>query len=356
MGDVLAVFLVSLISFGMFFFNVPYWTGQEMGDLAKNGFYRLGYVILSTTGWSIYKALETINKSVDRLFKIKEGGTVHAIINLLLYIVAVYGLCQLYDFTMSSVIGGDVDELHIADSSAYSRYSDLLLFWGILNNFGEVNSIGSFVTALRESIWSIVVFVVGTVMFFSVMYGLLMHKLQEIHLIERYGGSSPLVKMLKYEPEKRTLSSLPKQIIASILDFCNKLSILRNFKIFGVQIAFIAILAVYSIAKTVSGESADFGGLAADLLDESGIVSTIGSFIISFILGKLVVLVGRVVGMFMPQIIQEPLHRVSSSCNQKVEVIKEKRREWSVRCDSVYARTLSRFETRFVRVQEMHLD
>lgn len=356
MGDFVAIFVISLISFGLFFFNVPYWTGQEMGDLAKNGFYRLAYVILSTIGWTIYKALETINSFVDRLFKIKPGSSVHATINLLLYIVAVFSLCQIYDFTMSSVIGGEVDELHIADSSSYSRYSDLLLFWGILNNFGDVNSVGSFFVALHDSIWSIVVFIVGTVMFFSIMYGLLMHKLQEIHLIDRYSGDGTLAQMMNYEPEKLSLSCLPKQIVASILDFCNKLSILRNFKIFGVQIAFIVILAIYSGVKTISGESADFGGLAADLLDESGIVSTIGSFVISFVLGKLVVVVGRAASVFVPQAIRDPVRRVSVACNQKVETIKEKRREWSARCDSVYARTLSRFETRFVRVQEMHLD
>lgn len=353
--NVILMFVATLIAFFLFYFNVPYWTGKEMRDVAKNGLYRCFYMILSSIGWYIYKGIESLNRKLDNILRIRHDGVMHAVINLLIYIGVVFIMSNTYDYIMESVIGGEVNELKVMDSGSYARLSDLLLFWGILNNFTDVNSLSSFWVAIRESISSIVIFIIGTIMFFSVMFGLLSQKVQELCLIERVSHGGSLEEILNYEPESLSIKTLPKQILASVLDFCNKLSLVRNLKLLGVQFTFCVIVVCYSVMKTISGEIPDFYGIALDLLDETGVVATIGSFVISFVVAKGVAIVGKLLGKFLPVIIQEKLHQLSDRGNQLVQAIKERRDAWSSEFDEVYRRT-QQWRGVFVPVKEMHLD
>lgn len=355
MGNFVLMCIVALATFVFFYFNVPYWTGKEMHDVAKNGIYRCFYMLCSSLGWYQYKALERINNKVDRLLRVQPGGVAHSVLNLLIYMGVVFALSSLYDTGMGAAIGGEVNELKIMDSDSYAKLSDLLLFWGILNNFTEVTSIGEFFVALHNSLFNIVVFVVGTIIFFSIMFGLLSQKVQELCLVERFIPGSSLASLLNYEPEAVAISHLPKQIMASIVDFCNKLSIMRNLEILGVQITFCVLLASYSLMKTVLGEQPDTHGLLLDLLDESGVVSTIGSFIISFIFAKCVAVVGRICNRFLPESVSSRLHQLSVRGNEMVDTLKQKRDKWSSEFDSVYQRT-QKWRGVYTPVREMHLD
>lgn len=354
----LVLFLVTWLSFFLFFFNVPYWTGNEMGEVARNGVYRLFYTFCSNIGWVVYKAIERVSNAVDKVLRIRPGSVAHTVINLLFYIGAVYVFSQGYDFLMSSVIGGEVSELKIADESSYSKLSDLLLYWQILNNFTEVHSVGTFFLALKDSFFGIVTFICGTIVFFSAMYGLLVQKTQELCLVEKLSHSGIIKELLEYEEETPSLRTLPKQIVASVVKFFNKLSVLRNFKFFGVQIAFCVILLAYSLVKTILGEQADFQELALDFLDESDIINVLVSFAISFIGAKVAVVMGRLVHRFLPRSVQEKLHTVSVHCNTVVSAIRQKRNEWSLKFDAVYQRTqcAAKWSGTSEDVNKMHLD
>lgn len=356
MSTILVIFVLSALSFNLFFFNVPYWTGKEMGDVAHNGFYRLAYVLMSTLGWEIYKLVETFNNFIVTVLHMKKGGTLHAIINAAIYAGIVLALTSGYDSVMSVAIGGEVDNIDLANLDSYAKYSDLLLLWGILNNFVEVKSIGDFFEAVIESFSAIVFFIVGTIIFFSIMYGMLMHKLKEVHLVQRFAGNTPVVGLLEDEDDSLNIKSLPRKIASSVVNFCDELSILRNFKIRGVQIAFFAVLLGYSVVETMRGEVPDVKAFLLDLLDETGIVSTFGSFVISFVIAKIVALIGRFLYTFVPEPIGIRISDASAVCRAKSEQIKEKRRQWSEKVDAIYASTLSGFEGKVRQVQRITLE
>lgn len=356
MGTFLLVLILSVLSFNLFFFNVPYWTGKEMGDVAHNGFYRLAYVLVSTVGWEIYKIIETFNNFIVGKLKIPKGGTIHAVINTVIYAAIVLTATTGYDAVMSIAIGGEVDEIDLANLDSYSKYSDLLLLWRILNNFVSIKSPGDFFEAVQKSAGGIVFFIVGTIVFFSIMYGLLMHKLKEIHLVQRFAGDTYIGRLLEEQENFTSIKYLPRNIASSFAGFCDELSILRNFKIRGVQFAFLAVLAVYSTVVTLVGDAPSLNAFLLDLLDETGIVTTIGSFIISYIFAKITSIVGRFLYTFVPAPIGERITDVSVACKVKSEKIKEKRRQWSEKMDAIYASTLSEFEGRVRKIQRITLE
>ena len=49
--EFLLCFFVTAVSFFLFYFNAPYWTGKGMLDVAKNGVYRFIYTVASTLGF-----------------------------------------------------------------------------------------------------------------------------------------------------------------------------------------------------------------------------------------------------------------------------------------------------------------
>lgn len=351
MANFVSIYLVAVVTFFAFFFSVPYWTGSEMQDVSKNGVYRWLYYKCSSLGNLMYRGIETVNNKIDRAAKLKPGGTAHTCVNLLFYVVAVFAMNTLYDSLMSSFVSGEFDELKVDLSSSYSRFQEVMLVWGIMNNFHEVTGVGSFFAALRQSIGGITAFVIGTMIFFSVMYGLLEQKVIELKLAERIRWQSKLEDENHDGVADFSVKNLWLSVTGNAQEFLDKIAVLRNFKVVGVVIAFLGVTAVYSLVMAVCGEVADFQGLLLDLLDESDIMNSIGSFVIGFIYAKVVVVLGRAVYRVMPSQVRSAIDSASRKGNDAVAAIKEKRNLWSAKMDSLYQRT-----TKDYTLHRLHLD
>ena len=357
--DMLVVFVVTWLSTMLFYFNLPYGNSCEMSELVQNGVYRWIFQKISGIGYLLYKLIEKITAGITRFCKFEEGGQEHSIINCGAYIGAVWALTSFHEACIQLAVSYEAAEWKFTQGTLWGYITDLRYYWEIMNNFQEIKSIGDFFGALGDTLFAITMFILFTIIHFAIMYGLLSQKVKELNLVEKLTKSETVLSLLDYEPEKLSFRNLPKKLLSNFLDFFNSMGILRNFAFAGVQIAFILGLLVYSFLKARKGDLPEVTDLLMSLLDETNIISTIMSFLISFICGKIVAVAGRFVYKFAPEPVRDRLHSVSILCKERVRYVQEKRDAWSARCDSIFQKTEAIFASKVRNsgdVQRMTLD
>lgn len=358
MENIIPVICVNLLTFWLFYFNVPYSTGNELQEVSRNGVYRVIFCACSAVGFWLYKGIERLNNFIVFKLHLREAGSLHVLINVILYTVALGALTIGYDEVVSTAVG-DIEgaELQLDLGDSYSKFSNLILWWAIINNFEEVTSVGTFFTALKSSLLGILGFVLFTLVFFSFIYGLLHQKVKQLNIVSRFFSNTAVSRLIGTDQTPERICEIPKAALASFVDFVEDWGTLRNFKNLGALFGFCALIVAYSVVRAVGGETADFKGLLVDLLDESGIITVVGSFVISFVCAKLVTLVGRFASKVLPTPIREKLSALSRRGNQVVETVRDKRDAWSAKFDRLFTMTGGPNRRRHsVGIPELHFE
>lgn len=302
-------------------------TGKELMDACYNGWYKRLYYSMTGVGRALYIAIEKITSVI-----FPTHGCLFLVANLACYAKIVTLLCTGYDSVLSSVIGGEVEEWHLADGSSFSRLSDLLLFKHIFDNLLEVDSVESIFFTGLECLFACVVFVVMSIAFFAMMYGLLEFKLHEFNIVELMFGRS----LLDWEPEYKSILELPKALLSGIVDFINQFSLLRNLKHLPASVVVIAyfIVSSYRLAKT--GATPDWNTFMLDLLDETNIINVLGSFGISYFALRTTEAAASAVVHTLPEETQRKIHEKSEHYKKVVAEIRKQREEYARTEDHSY--------------------
>lgn len=344
------LFIVSALTFYLFFFNVPLWTAREMGELASNGVYKFVFTAIGTVGDGIYKFVETVTNAITSTLHLRKHGRLAALINLFLFMFAIV-LCQsVYEYILSSALNAESADLHFANETFYNAYLDIQLFYGLARNVAGAEGFKSLGDAIGSFIFGFVIYVGITLAYFAVLFSLLTNKCQDLNLVDKYLSWTPVYKLMNFEPDKQKLSSIPRKLASDALGFVNDLTMIVNFKIPGVQFMFCTLLGIYSVVRAFLGERADASDLVASLMDVTNVMDTIVSFIIGFVIAKMGAILGRMVYRVLPENVQSILHNLSTVAGNMSDNIRLKRRKWAKQHDSVWPN----YEP--VKVRKMVLD
>lgn len=321
-----------------------------MLDVTKNGIYRFVYIVASNIGFWLYQAIESITNQIIKALKWKPAGLKHGVINLFLYIGSIFCLTYLYEYTMSYILGAGNTNFQFTETDSYSRLCNIFILLKVFQKFGPVDSIATFFTILWNTLESISFYIIGTILHFSVLYGLLAQKLLELHPIQLTGSKS-LCALLDYGAEDSTSTNVLKQLLAAVLGFIDQVSLFINFKVLSVLLAFFLIFAGYSGVQVWRGDEANWKDLLFEIIDQTGIITILGSFLISFLVAKVVELVCLLINNLLPNSVQSRLKWLSEKGNQTVANIQEIRKTWARKHDCMYT-----WELRNEYVRKINLD
>ena len=292
LADFLKTFLVTAVMFFLFFYSAPYWTGAEMENLMRNGVYRAFYVLCSKLGYWAYQLIELVSAKICSRIEEKRRRAgpsllIYTLLSLCLLAGSIMGLNQLYEhlFKEMFAVGGGITVSN--EHTFLSRFSDLLTFLG-------------FFRAVGRALLMCAAYLLGTMVFFSFLYGLLRQK-----VVPLKGGGSDADA-----PLSGGAKPLLEQCVDSVKDAVGNICYLRYFKVPGTLPPFLLIVAAYSLIQTWLGRNAEAGALLMDIVESTGVIDLVINFIIELILGKLLYCICIPIYRALPQGMLRPLRQL----------------------------------------------
>lgn len=341
MLGLIVLVVLNCLSFLLFFFTVPYWTGREMRDVTKNGVYRLVYVGISTAGFRFYQLVELISTFLTKRIKSRWfKTTVHAVVNLLMYVGIIYAAGVLYENICVAITGIEDFSIEFQDKGLIYFAQNAFTYKMMFQAFRDTHETLGLAKAAAFTLVRAGAYIVWTIFYFTFVYGVLKQKMIELHIIKKRGDKSWLGKYMSYESEEVSLDSLRKQCLAGLAEFVDKISIFMNFMLWRVRVLFVlAILMYYSVTSYKGGNVRDTAGtvwgLLVNIADEANLIVTVQSFIVSFLVSKVFVYLGRFIFQFLPELMQKAILASSAKANEAVEAIEKRREDWAAKYDAL---------------------
>ena len=342
MADIMLTFILTILSFGLFFFSTPYWTGAGMEDAISNGLYRVIYYRVSGIGFQMYKLIEHISNKVAQRIKRPPNGTFRILLNTLLYIAMVYFGTKGYEFVMISVIGNEIGVFNTDMGSTYAKYENAKILLLFADYFADITSVRSFFYSLREAFIGMLIYIAGTMIFFSVMYGMLEHKVKKLFALgDRQSDCAG---------EAKSLREIPRSICAKMVDFIDNITLFLNFKQFSVCFVFLLAAFAYSVILVYKGTFPELKSFLMNLLDEIGVFEVLIGFGINLAATWLAGVLCVFIYQILPIPIQNAIDKVSEQGKATVREIRKEREHIARKIDSLYSACHRE------SIHKMHLD
>lgn len=336
-------FLSLTASFFLFFFNVPYWTGQDMADMSQSGIWRAPFRFLSHIGFGFFKLYRTaVGRLPDICFSRYHGYNelkkkrvwqdIMGLVDILCSAGVLFLLTTGYSWFMDSLFPTGVDTLAGGnDGSLLGKISEAVVFLRVTAGFKAEG--GTILSAAADTVAAVVQYTVINTLFFSILFGFL----QE--LLEKRPFWDLMAKRLNIRPataqkgEAISPKSLPGQLKKAVVDFFNKTAVHVSFDNSASLMLFLLVLLVYSFVMTWLGKN-DLGPLdmARQVLETIGVVQIVASFLVTYLLGKLSEKAANAIVSVLPQGMQDAIHAASAKGNEWVKREDERRHAWAERC------------------------
>ena len=341
MLNTVLLFVVNYISFWLFFFTVPYMTGKEIVELSQHGLYKGVVTGCTNLGHAIYRAVEESCRLIARALDFHPHSMFYSLLNVMLYIVVVTFLNGCYNTTMAFVINYEPEEFKWIADTSYSKLSDILLVCNIVGQFLHIESFWQIFPATLKSIGSVLFFLFLTVLHFCVMTGLLEYKVEELHPLTKEGAPNRerMQAALSKEFDLSVGISWVGKAAQGVMQFIDDAVRMRNYQVAGCGRWFAACVLCWSLVQNASGASPDFGTLLLDVLDESELLNTFMSFLLSAVLAKGTLKTCKAVYDRMPAPAQARVDKFEEECVKVVYTVREKRTTWARKMDGVYTKT-----------------
>lgn len=339
---ILGIFLCSTISFFVLFFTTPYTTGIQLREISKNGIYQWIYMILSGLGNILYMLLECSTNLISSVLKKERNSCSVILINSLLYVGAIFLITQSYAWIISNIINPDVSSLTIGGKSSYDRLSDSLIVFQLFRAYASANSI---LDALKITVTICLLYYCVTVVFFSIMYGLMSQKIYEFQFISKYCTEEQRGYLLDFEANSLDIRQLPHSLLTEACNFVDSISSIKNFQIPGSKGVFLVLILLFSTVQYVLNQigliefDITVHGLIFELVESAGILNILLSFLVTCIFTKCLCLFNYFIYKISPPNVQETITTLSHRAAEAAAQIKEKRNNWSDDHDAVWLET-----------------
>lgn len=328
-------------------FYASYKDSSDMQDLADNGVWRLTYRVASTLGFLLYKvermlwkfgmflleipikfALSKNTNEVSEAFiSIRRNSKVYQAVAMLWSAFLSYQALQIilsvYDMFLGflfQVDGVDTIAKFMVDNSSYQLFNSITALFNII---ASITGIVSFFVIIVK----ILIFIGFHILFFSVLFGFLEHRVRVYDLSEPF-------KQLKMKslPEN---SGTAVKFVAMIKNWWyettadNPVLLPMTYRIGNVGIGFGCYLLGILISFGSNILDSNWGDIVFGLLDAVDLVNIIMSFIIAWVMAKGIAMIGREAGKYLPEDVQNKLHEFAEKCKEFEHKIKTSRDAWA---------------------------
>lgn len=340
--SILAIFLCTTISFYVLFFTTPYTTGIQLREVSKNGIYQWTYMVLSGIGYIEYMFLESITNFISLSLRRDRNSRSVVLINSLLYIGTIFLMTQIYESAIDSMISPDVGGLNVGGNTSYDRLNDTLTIFQLFRAYAATDSIWG---ALTTTVITCLLYYVATVVFFSIMYGLMSQKIYEFQLISKHCTEDQIAYLLDFEADSLNIRQIPHRLLTEACNFVDSIASIKNFQICGLKCLFLVLILLFSIAKYMLIQfglmelDITFQGLIADLIESAGTLNILLSFLITWLFTVCLCVFNRLLYKILPPSAQETITKLSTNATKAAAQIKEKRNAWSDKHDAVWLET-----------------
>ncbi len=334
----IAFFLSLAASFFLFFFNVPYWTGQDMADMSESGIWRACFRFLSFMGFGCFKLYRTIvGKILDTCLPrsqkhaVKENirHGIEGLVDVLCSAGVLFLLISGYNRLMDGLFPAGVDALaEGSDGTLLGKLSQAVVFLRVAVKFEAENG-GGIVMAAAGTVIAAVQYVAINTLFFSILFGFLQNLLVKMPFFDLMAEKLNIRPAAEREGGIDS-QSLPGRLGKATVDFFNKTTV-HTFAYNPVSLAlFLLALLAYSFVMTWLGKN-ELGPLdvAWQVLDAIGVVRIAASFFVTWLAAKLGEKAATAVVNVLPQGIQDAIHDASARGNEWVKREDARRRAWA---------------------------
>lgn len=333
------------ISFFLFFFNVPYWTGRDMADMSKSGIWRAFFRFLSFLGYGLHKVYMHVAGWILDLplrFLARRGiGEKNRIwyglvgfVDALCSAGTLFLLIGAYNSFMNGLFPAGVDTLAGGnDGSLLGKLSEAVVFLRVVSDLkGMGEGVGGVVAAVVVTLVAVVLYVVINTLFFSTLFGFLRELLEERpfwELAKEKLNIAP-APAVEREEEMSAAQRLLKQLKEAVEGFFNKTTVHRFMYDPVSLLLFLLALLVYSVVMTRLGKNnVGLMDVVKQVLDSIGVVQIIASFLVTYLVGKLTEKTAKSVVKVLPQGVQNAIHSVSAKGNVWADAEDAKRHLWA---------------------------
>lgn len=339
-------FFTLAVSFFLFFFNVPYWTGRDMADMSKSGIWRAFFRFLSFLGYGLHRLyLHIAGWILDiplNLFwrdrEIREDSPffrgIVGFVDLLCSAATLFLLITFYNGFMDSMFPADIGALAGgSDGSLLGNLQETVLFLRVVSELkGVGKGVGPTVAAVVVTLVAVVLFVVINTLFFSILFGFLREHLEERPFLTLAKEKLNISSAPPTEPdgEQPPTQRLLRQLRKATAEFFNKTTVHYGVYEPVALVLFLLSLLIYSVVMTRLGKN-DMGpwDVVKQVLDSIGVVQIVSSFLVTYLAGKVSEKAAKSVVKVLPQGVQNVIHAASAKGNAWADKEDAKRHLWS---------------------------
>ena len=174
-------FLSLTASFFLFFFNVPYWTGQDMADMSKSGIWRAPFRFLSRIGFGCFKLYKIVVKKISdaclsRLRGHREiekdvWSGIEGLLDVSCSAGVLFLLISGYNCFMDGLFPAGVDILAEGnDGSLLGKLSEAVVFLRVAADLKAGDADGTILTAAVRTAIAMAQYVAINTLFFSILF------------------------------------------------------------------------------------------------------------------------------------------------------------------------------------------
>lgn len=201
--EIIAVFLATSLSFFLFYFSVPYWTGNGMAELSPSGIWRAFYRFLSKIGYLIHRLCETVY-GILPIPNAMRRGAIGACTNMLFYVIVLYLLIGGYSTVTNALFPEGVEELANGGSRVWDILCSGVVFLRLIGELAPGNNIFAVLIII---VVSVALYTVINTLFFSILFGLLHEKVDPL-------GAKGILGKLTIVRDLRTPHAIPLTLLA----------------------------------------------------------------------------------------------------------------------------------------------
>lgn len=338
-------FLTLAVSFFLFFFNVPYWTGRDMADMSKSGIWRAFFRFLSFLGYGLHRLyLHIAGWILDiplNLFwrnrRVREDSPffqgVVGFVDLLCSAATLFLMITVYNGFMDSMFPADIGALaEGTDGSLLGTLSEAVVFLRVVSGVKSGSGAGSAVAAVMVTLVALVSYVIINTLFFSILFGFLREHLEErpFLTLAKEKLNIPSAPPTEPDEEPSPAQRLLRQLKEATEGFFNKTTVHYGVYEPVALVLFLLALLIYSVVMTRLGKN-DMGpwDVVKQVLDSIGVVQIVASFLVTYLAGKLSEKAAKSVVKVLPQGVQNAIHAASAKGNAWADAEDAKRHIWA---------------------------
>lgn len=334
-------FLSLTASFFLFFFNVPYWTGQDMADMSKSGIWRAPFRFLSRIGFGCFKLYKIVVKKISdaclsRLRGHREiekdvWSGIEGLLDVSCSAGVLFLLISGYNCFMDGLFPAGVDILAEGnDGSLLGKLSEAVVFLRVAADLKAGDADGTILTAAMRTAIAMAQYVAINTLFFSILFGFLQELLVKKPFWDLVANKLDICSVAEPEEGASPLRRLLGQIKEAAIDFFNKTTVHISLGDTVSLTLFLLGLLIYSFVMTWLGKN-DLGLLdvVQQVLEAIGVVQIVASFLVTYLVGKLCEKAANAVVEVLPQGLQDAIRSASDRGNEWVKREDASRHTWA---------------------------